>query len=83
MDIKKAIELAGGKGQVARICDVTWQSVFRWEKAGKLPFSEWTGETEYARLICAQADLLRHKIDPLEICPGAGQYMANPDSEAA
>ncbi|HKI61822.1 MAG TPA: hypothetical protein VKA31_05965, partial [Mariprofundaceae bacterium] len=47
MDIKEAIEKAGGKGQVARICNVTWQSVFRWEKAGKLPASEWTGETEY------------------------------------
>ena len=83
MGIEEAIKKAGGKGQVARICNVTWQSVSRWERAGKLPASEWTGETQYARLICEQARLLRSEIDPLDLCPGAGQYMQFATGEEA
>lgn len=45
--ITRAIELAGLQ-QISRVCGVTYQAVRKWEKAGRLPRTEWTGETNYA-----------------------------------
>ena len=48
--ISRAIAIAGLK-EVAAACDVTYQAVRKWEAAGKLPRTEWTGETAYAAKI--------------------------------
>lgn len=49
--ISIAIREAGGIVALARECRVTHQAVKKWEKAGKLPRTEWTGETKYAEAI--------------------------------
>ncbi len=48
--ITKAIDLIG-LSNLANECDVTYQSVRKWEKRGKLPRTEWTGETSYSDVI--------------------------------
>jgi len=83
MELKDVFLKAGGKAQVARICGVTWQSVLRWERANKMPESEWSGRTDYARRICDQAKLLGHTIHPIDICPMSGPYMQMPNEKAA
>jgi hypothetical protein len=45
--ITKAIEIAGVMN-IARVCGVRYQSVLDWEKRGRLPRTEWTGETNYS-----------------------------------
>jgi len=89
MDVKTAIEKAGGMASVARACTdrgmaVSRQAVAKWSAGQRLPSSEWTGETSYARVICDLIKAMGHEdIDPIELCPGSGQYMNQPDSEAA
>lgn len=48
-----------GLRTVARACGVTYQAVRKWEANGKLPRTEYTGETNYAMRIaeaCKAAD---------------------------
>ena len=47
-----AIELLG-LSALAMHCDVTYQAVRKWEKKGRLPRTEYTGETDYAARIAA------------------------------
>ena len=75
MDIQTIIKQAGGQALVGKICGCSAQAVQGWMDKGKLPNSEWLGTTNYALKISQQAALLGHHIDPLDICPGAGQYM--------
>ena len=75
MNIKETIKRAGGQALVGKICGCTPQAVQAWINKNSLPNTEWTGKTNYALKICKQASLLGHKIDPLDLCPGAGQYM--------
>ncbi|MBX9609720.1 MAG: helix-turn-helix domain-containing protein [Gammaproteobacteria bacterium] len=63
--ITVAIELVGLQ-PLASACGVTYQALRKWEKAGRLPRTEWTGETNYSETIEAltggrvtKADLLR------------------------
>lgn len=51
--ISKAIAICGLK-QLETTCLVSYQAIRKWEKAGRLPRTEWTGETNYAEKI-AQA----------------------------
>lgn len=48
--ITQAIELTG-LTRLARACGVTYQSVKRWETRGRVPRTDWTGETDYASSI--------------------------------
>lgn len=48
--ISKAIDLVG-LAVLARACDVSYQAVQKWNLKGRLPRSEWTGETNYASRI--------------------------------
>ena len=48
--LSHAIELVGLKA-LANACAVTYQAIRKWEKAGRLPRTEWTGETNYAASI--------------------------------
>ncbi len=48
--ITKAIEQVG-LGKLAAACGVTYQALRKWEKAGRLPRTDWTGETDYAASI--------------------------------
>ena len=48
--ISKAIDLTG-LTNLAKACGVTYQSVKRWEAKGRVPRTDWTGETDYASRI--------------------------------
>jgi DNA-binding transcriptional regulator YdaS (Cro superfamily) len=48
--ITQAIEIVG-LARLARLLGVTYQAIRKWEARGRLPRTEWTGETNYAGLI--------------------------------
>lgn len=48
--ITEAITIVG-LADLAAGLGVTYQAVRKWEKAGRLPRTEWTGETDYSRTI--------------------------------
>jgi hypothetical protein len=49
--LAKAVQQLGGYAQTAVLCKVNISVVWRWAKRGRLPRTEWTGETHYAELI--------------------------------
>jgi|APAra7269097138_1048543.scaffolds.fasta_scaffold17244_1 hypothetical protein len=51
---KTALEVAFdilGPNKIARICGVKGPSACKWKAKGRLPRTEWTGETNYAAQI--------------------------------
>lgn len=48
--ISRAIEIAG-LSPLASACGVTYQAIRKWERRGRLPRTEHTGETRYAEAI--------------------------------
>lgn len=48
--ITKAIEIVG-ICKLAVACGVRYQSIYKWQKQGRLPRTDWTGETDYASRI--------------------------------
>ena len=91
MDIQTVIKRAGGVGAIAKAIKnrlpnqtITPQAIINWRARGQLPRTEWTGETRYAEVIC---DLLKamgyDDVHPIDLCPGAGQYMEKPKEKAA
>jgi hypothetical protein len=40
-----------GLTALARLCGVSHQAVRKWQKAGRMPRTEWTGETAYSTAI--------------------------------
>ncbi len=49
----EAVKILGGCEATGRICNVTGKAVQKWLKAGRLPRTEATGETNYAELMAA------------------------------
>lgn len=70
----KAIELVG-KAKLASELKLTYQSFNYWLRAGRMPRTEWTGETDYASRIEQLTDgavtraVLLGKWEPLEPAP--------------
>jgi hypothetical protein len=64
MDISSVIKEVG-LGRIAKACSVTPAAVHRWKATGRLPRTDYTGETRYAELIAElhggiqAADLLK------------------------
>lgn len=48
--ISQAIEIIGIH-VLAEACGVSYQAVRKWEAAGRLPRTDWTGETNYSEII--------------------------------
>lgn len=48
--LTKAIDLVGLQ-PLAKALGVTYQAVKKWEAKGRMPRTEWTGETNYASVI--------------------------------
>lgn len=53
--LSKAIGIVG-LAELARGLGVTYQAIRKWEAAGRLPRTEWTGETSYSERIVAMTD---------------------------
>lgn len=45
--LRRAADLVG-LGVIARECGVTYQALQKWQRAGRMPRTEWTGETSYS-----------------------------------
>lgn len=48
--ISHAIETVG-LCALAKACNVTPQAIYKWQAKGRLPRTDWTGETDYASRI--------------------------------
>ena len=48
--ISKTIEIVGLRA-LARLCDVSPGAIYKWQRKGTLPRTDWTGETDYASRI--------------------------------
>jgi DNA-binding transcriptional regulator YdaS (Cro superfamily) len=46
--IKRAVTVVGGASVAARLCGVSARAINKWVAAGKLPRTEYTGETQHA-----------------------------------
>lgn len=46
--IKEAVRLAGGTGKAARACGVSPRAINKWISGGRLPRTEYSGETRHA-----------------------------------
>ncbi|WP_167632483.1 hypothetical protein [Mariprofundus ferrooxydans] len=68
---------------VADGCGVTNQAIQLWLSNGRLPLSEITGKSSHAKIIAEMASANGHEINPIDLCPGAVQYMQQPTEEAA
>ena len=53
--LKQAIELVG-LGPLSKGLGLTYPAIRKWERAGRLPRTEWTGETNYAGQIAVLTD---------------------------
>jgi len=89
MDTREIIEKAGGAKVIEAACHARGvkanaDQITTWKARNAFPRTEWTGETSVVGVIC---ELIRtvHRIEiyPIEVCPGAGQYMIQPEQEAA
>ena len=49
--IKKVIEHFGGRQKVADIFGFTYVSIVKWEKKGRLPYTDCFGKTNYAETL--------------------------------
>ena len=47
--IKKTVRIVG-RNVLAKACGKSPQAIRKWEAAGRLPRTEWTGETQYAEI---------------------------------
>lgn len=53
--LSRAIEIVGLQ-PLAKALSVTYQAIRKWEAMGRLPRTEWTGETNYASIIEQQTN---------------------------
>jgi hypothetical protein len=53
-----AVSILGGPAPVANLCDVSRPAVDKWLRKGRLPRTEWTGETDYASKIAAKCRIV-------------------------
>lgn len=49
--LRAAIDHAGGPKIVGPACGVSYQAALKWYRKGRLPRTEWTGETKYATVL--------------------------------
>lgn len=47
--IKQVIDFLGGRAKVAEITGLTYMAIAKWERKGRFPRTEYTGETNYAK----------------------------------
>ena len=75
--ISQAIELTS-LTRLAKACGVTYQSVKRWEAKGRVPRTDWTGETDYASRIEIATGGRITRAQFLDLKPTAASAVAKP-----
>jgi hypothetical protein len=79
--LRAAIGLVGASA-IGRACGVSYQAVLKWAAAGRMPRTEWTGETAYSEAIERLTDGKVTKARLLAPWPKAAPPPTSP-SEAA
>ncbi|MEX2964744.1 hypothetical protein [Microbulbifer sp. TYP-18] len=51
LGVKTAVKFAGGPLRVAQHCEISTSAVHKWITNGRLPRTEYTGETKYAEIL--------------------------------
>lgn len=78
--IQVAAELLGGYEATGRVCEVSGKAVRKWVCKGRLPRTEWTGETHYAPMILAALHARGHgdrlTLSDLRALPGSEESAA-------
>lgn len=74
--IKKAVSDVGGTPTAAKTCGVSTRSVNKWIAAERLPRTEYTGETSYAKKLAEQSD---GKFTAAWLLEGVNRNQALPD----
>lgn len=54
--VKQAVVAVGGVSAAARLCKVTSRAINKWVAAGRLPRTEYTGETRHAENLAHGCD---------------------------
>lgn len=54
--LEKAVHEVGGVPACARICSISAPAVRKWRQRGRLPRTEYTGETQHAKRMAAASD---------------------------
>lgn len=54
--IEEAVQLVGGVSACARVCGISPPAVRKWIRRGRLPRTEYTGETQHAHRMAAASD---------------------------
>ncbi|MCR4303180.1 MAG: hypothetical protein NUV63_02985 [Gallionella sp.] len=52
--LAEAVKILGGYESTGKVCGVSGKAVQKWVKAGRLPRTEATGETNYSRLMAGK-----------------------------
>lgn len=61
-----------GLTPLARACGVSYQAVRKWQRLGRFPRTEWTGETDYIACVLQAAAKLEKPLSReqlLVVCP--------------
>lgn len=86
MELKSAIEIAGGVPVVATACEVSRSAVHKWMTQGRMPLSDIGGRTAHAETIVRlinEKNIPGAHVIPEDICPGFNLYREQPEAEAA
>ncbi len=75
--ITHAIETVG-LCALAKACNVTPQAIYKWQAKGRLPRTEWTGETDYASCIEIATGGRITRAQLLDLKPTAAFVVAKP-----
>lgn len=62
--ITEVIKLAGSVTAVGKAVGLRYQSIRKWERNGRLPRTEWTGETRYAEILEEKFGVSKHLLAP-------------------
>jgi hypothetical protein len=75
--IAYAFEAVGGLGAASKACQRSNQALNKWRKAACLPRTDYTGETEYARLLAEAAKLKGNSFEASWLLKASSPYKAS------
>jgi len=73
--LRQAVDLVG-LGPMAKALGLTYPAIRKWERAGRMPRTEWTGETSY----CEQIEVMTGGKVTAESLKGKWPELAHPSA---
>ncbi|WP_455917190.1 hypothetical protein [Pseudomonas cerasi] len=69
-----AFEAVGGIGAAAKVCEKSYQALYKWRLAASLPRTDYTGETQYAKLLATAAQQKGNSFDAAWLLDAAAPH---------